>query len=119
MLAPRRLSGALLLAALALAARNAAAAPEWGTGLALGAAGVGHESAWQATRFYGALRGDALFLRSTPGSIGFGPVAEVGTVGFSDVRFHGGAEVLLPFADFFAVSVAPAGFVRSSSQGAV
>jgi hypothetical protein len=118
-LVPFGARAALVLAAGLLTASSVAADPELGTGLALGAAGVGHDAAWESTRFYGALRGDALFLRTAPDSIGFGPAVEIGTVGFSDVRFHGGVEVLFPFAEFFAVSAAPAGFVRSSSQGAV
>lgn len=111
--------GVLGLLSATLVSGGAAADPEWGSGIGLGAAGVGHDLAWESTRFYGSLRGDALFLRSTPSSVGLGPVVEIGTLGFSDARFHGGVELLLPFADFLALSAAPGGFVRTSSQGAV
>jgi hypothetical protein len=110
--------GWLVALALTLGAARAGADPELGSGIVLGAAGVGHDGAWDATRFYGALRADALFLRSTPQSVGFGPAVEIGTAGFDEARFLAHAEVLFPFADFFAVSVAPGGFVRTSSAGA-
>jgi hypothetical protein len=109
----------LLAASVALASRPAAAEPEWGSSLILGAAGIGEQSAWERTRFYGALRGEALFFRKNRRNFGFGPALEVGTAGFSDVRFLGSAVALMPIGEFLAVSVAPGAFVRSSSQGAV
>lgn len=104
---------------IALASRTACAEPEWGSSIILGAAGIGAKSAWEETRFYGALRGEALFLRQNRRSIGLGPAVEIGTAGFSDVRALGSAVVLFPIGEFLAVSVAPGGFIRSSDQGAV
>jgi hypothetical protein len=104
---------------LALRSASAQAEPEWTSAVVAGVAGVGHDSAWDATRFYGALRGDALFLRTNRHAFGLGPAVEVATVGFSDVRLIGSATVLCPIGEFLAVTLSPGGFVRSSSQGAV
>jgi hypothetical protein len=84
-----------------------------------GVAGIGRDSAWEGTRFYGALRGDALFLRTNRHRFGVGPSLEVATVGFSDARFIGSATVLAPVGEFLAVTLSPGAFVRTSSQGAV
>jgi hypothetical protein len=108
-----------IAACLALVSAPARAEPEWTSALVGGVAGVGHDSVWQGTRFYGALRGDALFFRTNRHAFGLGPAVEVGTVGFSDVRLHGSATVLAPIGEFLAVTLSPGGFIRSSSQGAV
>jgi hypothetical protein len=104
---------------VALGARSACAEPEWSSSLIAGVAGIGNESAWERTRFYGALRGEALFLRANRRNFGLGPALEIGTAGFSDARFLGSAVMLAPIGEFLAVSIAPGAFVRTSSQGAV
>lgn len=104
---------------IALLSAPASAEPEWSSSLIAGVAGIGTNSAWERTRFYGALRGEALFMRANRKNFGIGPALEIGTAGFSDVRFLGSAVFLAPVGEFLAVSVAPGGYVRSSDQGAV
>jgi hypothetical protein len=86
--------------------------------LVTGALVHGPDARWNAS-FYGALRGDALFFRTSRHALGLGPAIEVGTADFSDVRFLGSAELLAPVGEFLAVSVAPGVTVRTSNVGAV
>lgn len=83
-----------------------------------GAAGVGDESAWPATRFFGGLRADLLLGRSSPHDVGLGPALELSTVGFSDLRVGAGPVVLLPMGDLLAFELGPGAFVRAHSGGA-
>jgi hypothetical protein len=98
--------------------RVALAEPRFNSGIVAGVAGTGRESAWQETKFYGALRGDLLFGRSSDRDVGIGPSVEVSTAAFSDVRGTLGALVLLPVTDVFSIGLTPGGYVRSSPQGA-
>lgn len=113
-----QLASVLIALGLATHARGAAAEPEWSSAFITGAVIHGPGSHFD-TDFYGALRGDALFFRTSRHAIGFGPAIEVGTAGFSDARFLGSAELLAPLGEFLAVSVAPGMTVRTSSVGAV
>ena len=109
----------MTLLSVAFTCRPAFAEPEWSSSIIAGVAGIGNESAWERTRFYGALRGEALFFRANRRNFGLGPALEIGTAGFDDARFLGSAVFLAPVGEFLAVSVAPGAFVRTSSQGAV
>jgi hypothetical protein len=113
-----RVLAALVAFTFAAHARRATAEPEWTSALIAGAVVHGPGSHWD-TDFYGALRGDALFFRTSRHALGFGPSIEVGTAGFSDARFLGSAELLAPLGEFLAVSVAPGVTVRTSNVGAV
>jgi hypothetical protein len=101
----------LLLVGLAVTVPRAAdAAPQWGTGIVAGVAGTGDDFRWSRTKFYGALRGEALF--GGPGGVRVGPAIELGTAGFSDGRFGGGATVLLPLGEILALGVTPVAYAR-------
>ena len=84
--------------------------------------GVGHgEKLWEETRFCSALVGDLLFLRERNRDIGLGPYLEVGTAGFWDARFGGGASLLLPVHDVFPLVVSFGVYdheLRAASLGA-
>jgi hypothetical protein len=105
---------------ISLAPTDVFASPQWNSSLVAGVAGVGDGStAWDATRFYGGVRGDVLFLRDGPRSFGLGPSLELSTAGFSDVRATAGAMALLPLGDLWGVAFEPGGYVRSSDSGAI
>lgn len=115
---PARHASFFVALSIATAATTAAAQPEWSSAFVAGAVVHGPGSTWN-TDFYGAVRGDALFFRTSRHSLGFGPALEIGTAGFSDARFLGSAELLAPIGEFLAVTVAPGATVRTSSAGAV
>ena len=115
---PARLAFALVALSIGAHASRASAEPEWSSAFVAGAVLHGPRSEWDAS-FYGAVRGDALFFRRSRHAVGFGPALEVGTAGFSDARFLGGAELLAPLGELFAVSVAPGITLRTSNAGAV
>lgn len=115
---PTRLAFVLVTLALSTRTAPASAQPEWSSAIITGAIFHGPGSHLDAS-FYGAVRGDALFLRTSRHALGFGPALEIGTSGFSDARFLGSAEILAPLGEFLAVSVAPGVTVRTSSDGAV
>ena len=105
---PALLLGALLIATLA--AEHAQASPEWNAGVitslcALGADGVYFEDyAW-----CNSLHGDVLFGRDRGADFALGPYVDVSTRSFSDLRWGGGASLLVPIIDDFplVVSVGP------------
>ncbi len=109
------------LAALAIGAfsSSAAADPEWSTGIAAGAAATGDRRAWERTAFWGAVHADVILGRTSRRAVGIGPSLELGTVAFSDVRLLGGPTVLIPLGELLAASITPAGYLRSSSMGAL
>ncbi|HVW28328.1 MAG TPA: hypothetical protein VHC69_23355 [Polyangiaceae bacterium] len=115
---PARHASVLVALSFATAATTAVAQPEWSSAFVAGAVVHGPGSTWNAD-FYGSVRGDALFFRTSRHSLGFGPALEIGTAGFSDARFLGSAELLAPIGEFLAVTVAPGATVRTSSTGAV
>ena len=112
------LSAVLVAFIVATHAGRASAEPEWSSAFIAGAVVRGPGSHWD-TDFYGAVRGDALFLRTSRHALGLGPAIEIGTAGFSDARFLGSAELLAPIGEFLAVSVAPGVTMRTSNVGAV
>jgi hypothetical protein len=65
---------------------------------------VGNENElWDETRFCGAVRSDALFLRERESSLGVGPYASLGTAAFDDARLGGGASLLVPVIEDFPI----------------
>lgn len=107
----------LLMGVVVSASPGARAAPQWNSGVALGAAGTGESFHWSKTKFFGALRGEVLFGRAGPSSVGVGPALELGTAGFSDARFGGGATVLVPLDSALALGVTPGAYVRAAVGG--
>jgi hypothetical protein len=107
----------LLIGAVVSSSRGADAAPQWNSGVFLGAAGTGESFHWSKTKFFGALRGEVLFGRAGPFSVGVGPALELGTAGFSDARFGGGATVLVPLDGVLALGVTPGAYVRTAEGG--
>jgi hypothetical protein len=105
----------LLAAGAVLVGHSASAEPQWNSGIELGAAGTGERFHWSQTKFFGALRGEVLFGRSGPLSVGVGPAVEVGTAGFSDARFGAGATVLVPLDGVLAFGFTPATYLRASN----
>lgn len=114
-------TGAVIPLAIAtiLAATRAEAAPEvpptvqWNVGLPLGVCGVGNENAfWNETRFCGAVRADALFLRNRESSLGLGPYAQVGTAAFDDARLSAGGSLLLPVIEDFPIVLSLGGLAQ-------
>ncbi|HVU04011.1 MAG TPA: hypothetical protein VHE30_19765 [Polyangiaceae bacterium] len=104
---------ARLIVALGLLPATAAASPEFGSGIALGVAGTGDAVRWSRTKFYGALRGEALFGPAEPSALRLGPAFELGTTGFSDLRTGAGATLLVPLDDVLALGVTPGAYVRT------
>jgi len=111
----RRAALAVALTAL-ICARTAAADPQWNASLVTGAAGIGHDGDyWQDTEWFNALRADVLFGRSRNSDIGVGPFLAVGTAGFDDSRFEGGASIQLPVFDYFPFVLSAGGYARQQS----
>jgi hypothetical protein len=91
-----------------LAPAQAFAEPQGHVALRTAFCGTGeHGAIWQETRFCGSVLGDVLFFRKRNADFGFGPYVELTTAGFFDVRWGGGASLLVPaFEDFpFVVSL--------------
>jgi hypothetical protein len=110
----------LACALCSLCAKDAEAAPQWNSAVVAGIAGAGDGTAtWDRTQFYGAVRGDVLFLRDRPRSPGLGPSLAVATAAFADVRAIAGAMALFPLGDLWGIAVEPGGYVRSSDSGAL
>jgi hypothetical protein len=64
--------------------------------------GVGESrSVWQRTRLCNGITGDLLFFRRRNRDFGFGPYLELTTAGFWDVRWGGGATLLVPVTENF------------------
>jgi hypothetical protein len=108
----------LVVGASFLISHSASAEPQWNSGILLGAAGTGDRFRWSDTKFFGALRGEVLFGRSGPLSVGVGPAVELGTAGFSDARFGAGATVLVPLDGVLALGFTPATYLRTSHASA-
>jgi len=109
-----RSAGACIVAVAVFAPAAARGAPQWNSAVTAGVIGVsGSSSLWERTQFYGAARGDVLFLRDGPRAFGVGPTLELATAGFSDVRALSGAEALLPLGDLWAVALRPSVYVRA------
>jgi hypothetical protein len=111
-----RLTSALsLLVAAGLAcSRPARADVQVGSGIALGVAGTGDSVAWSHTKFFGALRGEALFGAASPRAVRLGPALELGTVGFSDLRVTAGPTLMVPLDEILAISLTPGAYVRTN-----
>jgi hypothetical protein len=101
-------------ASLATFAKSALADPQWDVGLTSGVAGLGRPgSFWSNTAYYGSIRGNLIFGRSSEHDVGVGPALEVATTNFDDLRLLGGATAVLPLGDLFAVSATPSVYVRA------
>lgn len=82
------------------------AEPQGHVALRTAFSGAGEEGAiWQETRFYLGLTGDLLFFRERNRDFGFGPYLELATAGFFDVRWGGGASLLVPVLEDFPLVV--------------
>jgi hypothetical protein len=108
----------LVIAAALCISERAGAAPQWNSGIVAGVAGTGESPHWSNTKFFGALRGEALFRGVGPVGIGLGPALEVGTAGFSDARFGAGATLLVPLDGVVALGVSPGSYVRTAHGSA-
>jgi len=110
----RRAAASATLAACASLATTALADPQWDVGLTSGVAGRGRPgSFWSDTAYYGSIRGDLIFGRSSEHDVGVGPALEIATTDFDDLRLLGGATAVLPLGDLFAVSATPSAYVRA------
>jgi hypothetical protein len=73
--------------------------------------GTGEAGAlWEETRFCAGLLADLLFFRERNRDFGFGPYVELTTAGFFDVRWGGGASLLIPVLEDFPVVVELGGY---------
>jgi hypothetical protein len=71
-----------------------------------GLCGVGADGAvWQRTRLCNGITGDVLFFRRRDRDFGFGPYLEATTAGFWDLRWGGGATLLVPLTESFPLTV--------------
>jgi hypothetical protein len=112
-----RLAPALSLLAVAAGctySKSACAETQVGSGIALGVAGTGEPVAWSHTKFFGAVRGEALFGAASPGALRLGPALEVGTIGFSDLRVTAGPTLLVPLDEILALSLTPGAYARTN-----
>jgi len=78
------------------AAPDAAADPQWNTGLTFAGCHLRQGSGHTSLGFCGGARGDVLFLREQGGDWGLGPYFEVSTAQFRDLRMSAGASLLAP-----------------------
>ncbi|MBI4706132.1 MAG: hypothetical protein HY744_33980 [Deltaproteobacteria bacterium] len=119
--ARRRARALALLASLALFAagpRPCRAAPQGNVGLVVGGAGAGEGGRfWQTGDFQLGLRGDVLLGRSANTDFGLGPYLELGTLGFGEIEWGGGASVLLPVHERLPLVVSAGGFGRYGDDG--
>jgi len=60
---------------------------------------------WQQTRLCNGIEGDLLFFRHRNRDFGLGPYLEVTTAGFWDVRWGGGATLLVPLTENFPLTL--------------
>jgi hypothetical protein len=94
---------ALFIATLAIA-RPAHADPQWNASALTGVCGTGDSGAiWRDTCWFNAIRADVLLGRTRNSDLGVGPLLELSTAGFSDVRLALGPTVLLPVHPYFPV----------------
>ncbi|HEY3497028.1 MAG TPA: hypothetical protein VGK73_20155 [Polyangiaceae bacterium] len=90
---------ALIVAELCVTAR-AQAEPQGHVALRTAVCGSGeHGALWQESHFCGSVIGDLLFFRQRNRDFGFGPYLELTTAGFFDVRWGGGASLLIPILE--------------------
>jgi hypothetical protein len=93
--------------------RSARADPQSSVALTIGAAGVGEKhDFWDKTVFHLGAHGDVLFGRSAPNDFALGPFIELGTLGFNDFQFAGGASGLLPVLETFPLVLSVGGYGR-------
>jgi hypothetical protein len=94
----------------ALAPRQAQASPEWNAGVTTSLCGLGESGVYfEELAWCNALHGDVLFGRERGADFALGPYVDVSTRDFADLRWGGGASLLLPIIDDFplVVSVGP------------
>lgn len=114
----RRLGSLSIGLCVVFAAELGRADPQWNGSLLTGLGGMGaggrhfDELAW-----VNALRGDVLLLRQRNADVGLGPYVDVATAGFRDVRFGGGASLLLPVHPYVPIIVSGGGYAVHSSVG--
>lgn len=100
-----RLALALALSALLLAPA-ARADPQTHVAWRTAACGAGSNGdVWQETRWCNGITADLLLLRERNRDFGLGPYVELTTAGFFDVRFGGGATLLLPVSENYPLLV--------------
>ncbi len=103
------MSSRLVLASFACSvffAPAARAAPQGHIAWRPALCGAGDEGAyWQRTRLCNGLTGDLLLFRRRNRDFGFGPYVEVTTAGFWDLRWGGGATLLVPLTENFPLTV--------------
>lgn len=112
-----RILRTLATAGVALAALGgtARAEPQSSVALALGVAGVGEQRAyWDKTVFHLGAHADLLLGRSKPTDLALGPFVELGTLGFNDFQFAGGASGLLPVFETFPLVVSLGAYGRAT-----
>jgi hypothetical protein len=86
--------------------RGAGADPQTHVALRPAFCGTGEAgSLWQDSHFCAGLLGDLLFFRERNSDFGFGPYLELTTAGFFDVRWGGGASLLIPVLEDFPLVV--------------
>lgn len=90
-------SALLVIAGSLSLAGRAAAAPQGHVALRTAFCGSGEDGAlWQESHFCLGVLGDLLLFRERNRDFGFGPYLELSTAGFFDVRWGGGASLLVP-----------------------
>jgi len=94
--APRLLSSVAAVVLYLAAARDAAADPQWNTGLTFAGCHLRQGSGHTSLGFCGGARGDVFFLREQSGDWGLGPYLELSTAQFKDLRIGAGASLLAP-----------------------
>lgn len=107
----RLLAGTLAL--LAATPRPARAEPQLHAGLRGSVCHLTPKSG-ETTRFCSGLVADAHFGRERNRDVGFGPMLAVSTAGFWDVRFGGGASLLLPVHPDTPLVVAAGAFAHET-----
>jgi hypothetical protein len=98
----------------------ARAEPQSSVALTIGVAGVGEQRAyWDETVLHLGAHADFLFGRSKPTDFALGPFLELGTLGFNDFQFAGGASGLLPIFETFPLVVSLGGYGRATGTWGV
>lgn len=95
-------------------AQDAPARPQLNLALLGGVAGVGtkEQGAWETSRLFAAFHADVLLGRNSTRSWGIGPMARVGTYGFSDAQAQLGASLLVPVHDYLPFVLTAGGYTR-------
>jgi hypothetical protein len=98
------------LTAAALVASPARASPEWNGGIVTSLCALGERGAYfEELAWRNELRVDVLFGRTRNAGFAAGPYVDLSTRDFDDLRWGGGASLLVPIAEDFplVVSVGP------------